>query len=262
MTFSLNWKQLHTQGDEDAPRWSGSFPYSTNTTRVHNDPMTAIVFAYTDDGFVIGADGRRMESGVIVSEKIQKIFWFEWEEIRIAYAWAGTTMALNREEKSMLDVLTASQESLLDAAQLEPDSFVSFFSFFCSFLYKRIPSRITNMPDGELARGVIVGHYRGTPCKAEIELRYVNSYLNPNVELHTSIECCHRRIFSGAESVFLKSYTECKPQSRTEAIDFVRNYIQDCVDSSDADCIGIGGRVHIAELTPENISWIDPPISK
>lgn len=259
MTFLLDWTQLHTLGE--LQRWSGYFPCRTNATQVHNDPMTAIVAVHTPDGFIIGADGRRMDREVITTEQAKKLFWFESETIRLVYAWSGTTQTFAKNNEILHDVFAASETILPIAAFSGKDSFASFVDVFCKVLYKTLPARITNMSREELARVLFVGYFQGQPCSAKIELLYSNSFLTPDVEIHIPAQF-YRSIFSGAESVFLKSYANCEPQSSAEAIDFVRNYIQDCVDSPAPDCIGIGGHIHIAELTPERFSWVVSPITE
>jgi hypothetical protein len=53
---------------------------------------TAIVYAWTPDGFVIGADGRRsnLEGAHEIQDDVQKIFSVKRDGLRLVYAWSGS----------------------------------------------------------------------------------------------------------------------------------------------------------------------------
>ena len=54
--------------------------------------MSAIVWVYTPEGFVVGADGRRKDlAGHIGTDSAQKIFFFETSNTRGAFTWNGCT---------------------------------------------------------------------------------------------------------------------------------------------------------------------------
>jgi hypothetical protein len=53
--------------------------------------MTAIASVYTPDGFVIGADGRRVNpDGRVESDDTRKIFGYSAANIRAVGAWSGS----------------------------------------------------------------------------------------------------------------------------------------------------------------------------
>jgi hypothetical protein len=238
----------------------GYFPYEFFVTEVHNSPVTAIVAVHTPDGFVIGADGRRMDGPVVITEQAQKLFSFDAGAFRLVYGWAGTTQMSDNAGRVLYDLISATQEILPAVALQESDNFLSFVDIFCKKLSKKIPARITNMLKEDIARILFVGYCQDEPCMARIELLYPDSYLTPKIGICMP-ERYGRNIFSGSENIFSKGYKQYEPQSSAEAIDFVWRYIQDCANSSAPDCSGIGGHIHIAELTVKKFSWIEPPNS-
>src|ERR1700730_9638601 len=59
---------------------------------VYHGRMSAIVWVYTPEGFVVGADGRRKDLvGHIGTDSAQKIFFFETSNTRGAFTWNGCT---------------------------------------------------------------------------------------------------------------------------------------------------------------------------
>jgi hypothetical protein len=44
-----------------------------------------------------------------------------------------------------------------------------------------------------------------------------------------------------------------------EALKFVSDYIQDCIDNPEPDCFIVGGRRHIAHLDSDGFSWVEEP---
>ena len=86
--------------------------------------MTAIVAVHTVDGFAMGADGRRFDSktNALETDEAQKVFLFDSETTRLAYAWAGVTQTSNK-DGLLYDLLAASQEILPVAAKSGRDNF-------------------------------------------------------------------------------------------------------------------------------------------
>jgi len=222
--------------------------------------MTAIVVVHTADGFVIGADGRRFDSvtGTFKTDNAKKVFLIESEKIRLANAWTASTQASDT-NGLVYDLLAASEEMLPLVVKSDSHNFASFISAFCSALATKLPRQMTNMPKEELARGVFAGYFQGQPFSAHIQVLYPLTFLMVLPEVHFPVQY-HKAIFSGAESIFSSKYADWNPQSGTEASKFVEEYIRDCSDSSNPDCAGIGGHIHIAELKPKQWQWIIAPV--
>lgn len=221
--------------------------------------MTAIVSVHTPDGFIIGADGRRFDSVVrkVASETAKKIFLFESDQIRLAYAWTGMIEASGPTGGYNLQDIS---EAILLRALSSGHDFNALISAFCAELCKYLPIGFSNLPSNpyELARVMFVGYFKGQPCSAQIVISYVDSVLSPNSEVQIPAQY-HKTVFSGAESIYSSKYQQWQPFCRAEAISFVTTYIQECIDSPNPDCAGIGGQIHLGEVQPEGISWIIPP---
>jgi hypothetical protein len=178
--------------------------------------------------------------------------------IRLAYAWTGSTEASDR-NGLVYDFRAATEQSLPWAARLGGAGFHSFVSEFRHRLSNTLPQCMINLPREELTRGIFVGYFQGQPFTVQIKVLYPATVLmvHPVVQIPVGF---YKIVFSGAESVY-PPYADTNPQTSAEAIDFVQKYLQDCVNSSNPDCVGIGGHIHIAEVTPREIRWVIPPIS-
>lgn len=243
---------------------------STYTNFRHNSvSMTAIVSVYTSDGFIIGADGlRRGTDGAIVSKTVQKVFHFENADIRLAYAWSGTTQIYDSRNQCVFDFAAVTEKGLQVAVFTGGPDFASFIGTFQKILYFTTYNagfvkngRIVGLNRNErIAQVLIVGYFNGESCLAEIDVCHQNlSLLEPKlVKLQVPMNV-NRNIFSGCESAF-GAFSERYPMSTDEALLFVREYIQACSDSAEPDCGNIGGHIHIGKITPEAFSWVEPPV--
>jgi hypothetical protein len=234
------------------------------------DMSTAIVSVYTSDGFIIGADGlRKNTDGSDVTKTARKIFLFESEITRLAYAWSGTTQVFDSNNQSVFDFMGVSEPILRIADLLGGIDFAAFVNIFRRMLLVTLlQSRLTNngrivgtYPEDEIAGVLFVGYFNQQPCMAEIMVCHQNLLLlEPTIKTLVIPAKPNCNIFSGSKSLN-RAWPKCKARSGAEAIDFVRKYIQACADSSEADCDDIGGHIHIGQITPEGFTWIDPPVS-
>jgi hypothetical protein len=202
--------------------------------------------------FIAGADGRTVDREIIVTENERKILSFDQGAIHLAYMWTGLTRAVDQDDVVVFDLRLTSQ-FLLPVASLSRD-FSGLLTVFQDEVSQRLPKSFFDLGTEELARVRFVGYFGGQSCSAEIVICYPNSKLNVCIQELNVPSLCGTRIFSGAESI-LPAYVN--PRTRGEAIDFVRNYIQECIDSAAPDCQG--GHLHIAEVTRGGFSWVIPP---
>jgi hypothetical protein len=223
--------------------------------------VTAIVTAHTADGFVIGADGRKVNSGekTIQSDTVQKIFPFESEVVRLAYAWTGTTEAYAENGACLYDLGRVTKRILPSVDLFGRNSWAEFISRFCEGLKTQLPICLENAPK-DIAKAIFVGFFRGIPCQSEIKIAYSDSIFQPQVKIQIPAEH-NKRVFTGAESAYSR-YQYQRPQNNAEAISFVREYIQDCVESRESDCQAIGGHLHVAAVTPIEFFWVIPPVQE
>jgi hypothetical protein len=144
----------------------GAVPYKNSPCPVrfrHNDDemSTAIVSVYTPDGFVIGADGRRIneQSGVVDSETTQKITGFKLKRFKAAYAWSGITTVTLVDGREF-DYKIAS-DCVLNAIDDSVGSFSNLIRRFGDGLYALLISffgtRFPTVTPGDMARVLFVG---------------------------------------------------------------------------------------------------------
>lgn len=230
--------------------------------------MTAIVSVYTPHGFIVGADGLRVDSkGVVVSESVQKLFPFHAEDVKLLYAWSGTTQFFDRNEECLFDFISQSEPLLRAASLFARVDFVTFLHFFITGLHSlmgqsRLAKRGDAFPtklDGELCRLLVTGYFDGNPCMADIGVRIDNEELVLPVIQRVFYPLFRSRdIFSGSERAF-ESFANIYPANREEALSFVRGYIDACISYPGPGEI-YGGNIHIAELTPtDGFNWVVPP---
>jgi hypothetical protein len=233
--------------------------------------MTAIISIYTPNGFVIGADGRRVgrNSETVITESAQKLLYFQSENTRLIYAWRGSTHFLDDQGQAMFDFLAVSEPILRISSYLERNDFGAFVAVFQRMLYAALLQSVSvvgmdffkGCDDKEVAKMLLSGYFDGNPCEAEISVRHHYSGFSEPVVTAISVPPpmgCN--IFSAPQSV-IDTFSKRAPESNDEAITYAREYIKAGVDSSNSDCEGVGGHIHVAKLTREEFSWVDPPVS-
>lgn len=228
--------------------------------------MTAIASAFTSEGFVIGADGRQLDRDKkIFSESSQKIFNFKSRQVEVVYAWCGETSVINQSKEILYDLYAITRTTLNSAVQIAPRQFPSFIQQCCAGLYEGIIKspivrQITN-PDStpeSKARMLLNGYFDGQPFMAEFHVRETDRIRVQAERVLMPIPTPTRNLFNGCTQQN-KKYESVLPTTTLEALKLVSNYIQECIDNSDADCFGIGGHLHIAHLTPDGFYWVDAP---
>jgi hypothetical protein len=220
--------------------------------------VTAIAFVHTPDGFVIGADGRQIDSvtNTIQSDTAQKIFLLEFETVRVAYAWTGTTRIEAVDQTCIYDLRESTNRLLQAADLLGRTSWADFIARFCDGLRATLPSCIEAAPR-DVAKIALIGFFNGVPCKAIIKIRYPHTLLVFDLQIQTPAQY-QKQVFTGTERLYAP-YKLQQPHNASEAVRFVRDYILDCIESDEADCNKIGGHLHIAAITSEGFSWVISP---
>jgi hypothetical protein len=231
--------------------------------------MTAIVSVYTPDGFIVGADGLRMNSsGTVVSETAQKLFPFQSKDTQLLYSWCGTTQFYDRDGACIFDFISQSEPLLTAAILYAHADFAAFLQFVKAGLYVLLrQSRLIKRGDSfqinlnsELARMLITGYFKGEPCMADIGIDLENGVLVPPVIRRVNLPLHGLRdVFSGSKKAF-EPFEDIYPINREEAISFVCDYIQACINGPDPGQ-AYGGRIHVAELTPVGFAWVKCPAS-
>lgn len=240
--------------------WSSYQPYESFETGLpwpNMRSVTAIVTVHTPSGFVIGADGRQIDShtNTIESDRAQKIFPFEAGDIRLAYAWTGTTQIHDSSLRCIYDLRTATSRALQAATLCK--SWPEFLTRVLQGIEACLPTQIWGAPDHELAKVILVGFLRGAPCKAEITINCRVSKLSFDIE--TALPApYYKSVFSGVERLY-ERYKPWSPRTNSEAVKFVREYLLDCIEDAESDSARIGGHLHIAAINVDEFSWVVEP---
>jgi hypothetical protein len=228
--------------------------------------MTAIASAFTSEGFVIGADGRQSSKDKkIFSDSSQKIFNLKHRHIDVAYAWCGEMSVVNESTKVLYDLYEITRVALTSAVQVARTQFPSFIQQSCAGIYEGIikspiVGQITNSyssPESR-ARMLLNGYFGGQPFMAEFHVRDTDRIRIQAERVFMPIPSPTSNLFNGCARQTEK-YKNVLPTTTREALKLVTNYIQECIDNSDADCFGMGGHLHMAHLTPDGFYWIDAP---
>ena len=228
--------------------------------------MTAIASAFTSEGFVIGADGRQLgKDKKIFTESAQKIFNFNYRHVDVAYAWCGETSVVNESNEVLYDLYGLTGVALSSAVQLTRKQFAPFIQQSCLGIYEGIIKspivrQIANsdsLPESK-ARMLLNGYFDGQPFMAEFHVRDTDKIRVQAERVLMPIPSPTRNLFNGCAHQNEK-YKNVLPATTREALKFVSDYIQECIDNSDADCFGMGGHRHIAHLTSDGFYWIDAP---
>lgn len=226
--------------------------------------MTAIAVVSMPEGFLIGADGLRQTTNrSVVTDKAQKVFGFQTDKITLAYAWCGQIVFWNEDDRTQIffdfEAVTKPALTLASLMALDISSFAE--SLRLTFLTLLTESNqtysgwIASANAGSMARMLAVGYFSDEPFVLEIKVRQANSL--PVVSVHRLVPSNDLRAFSGHPSVTADETLKRTPHSVEDATNLIHEYIQRCADSP--ECKDIGGRTHVALVSPDSVSWITPP---
>ena len=220
--------------------------------------MTAIALVAMPEGFIIGADGlRRHTSTAVVSTEGQKVFGFTNEQITLAYAWCGTTVLIDKinEEYVFFNFSAETAESLKGATG---GDLTIYMRSFCSTLRDRLVS--ANLPSSEddwsmgyfgkqTPRMIVCGYFNKQSFLAKIEVVWNDggmalslAWLTPEKKL---------RAFTGG--------TKSTDKLTRLPIDIgdARSLVHEFIDCNRGETVG--GKIHVALVSPDSFSWLDPP---
>jgi hypothetical protein len=226
--------------------------------------MTAIAVVSMPEGFVIGADGLRQTTDrSVVNNKSQKVFGVQSEKLNLAYAWCGQTVFWNEDDASQIffDFRAATEPVLGEASLIATDLNSFSENVRATFEILLLKSNEANTGwvsaanAGNMARMLVTGYFERKPFLFEIKVQQVD--LLPFVSVHQFMPSNDLRVFSGHPSVASDERLKRIPTSVEDARNLVHEYIQKCADSP--ECKDIGGRIHVALVSPDSFNWIDAP---
>jgi hypothetical protein len=239
---------------------------------------TAILRFWTNSGLVLGADGLKYDVGVgrAIGTDAQKVF--EIPGLPAAYAMYGEIGIGDYNPDTPI---------LLDLSQ-EIRKFLEFGDYSLSFDFLAYANRIAaNLhqsiagtkdrgaiwggnqeslrPGQVIARIILCGFFDGTPMEINIRFEHVNQTLLPPRVFPVDLQRSNPEVFGSllvTQRLFRQP--ESPDLSLLEAAKKIERYIQFC-DSErgrklDPMCRTIGGRIHIAAITPKGFQWLKPPI--
>lgn len=257
--------------------FAASFGYRA---RMGSIMSTAIVSPYTREGFVIGADGMRRDqrTGKVLDLKAQKIFLVEDEKVRLAYAWAGVTHLLDPQDQP---VFVFANETASAASNARAHGhFGDYVTALCKEIVRNLvrvqrsgrlshglpTARRTELGEEQIAQLLLVGYFRGRPCRARVQVNHVaQTLIEPAiVEIHDGSVPSDFCMFSGSVEIYdqmVADGTMTEPKSLQDAAKLTRDYLQRCINNQNRleDCRDIGGHIHIAAITPGDFRWIVAP---
>lgn len=209
---------------------------------------------------------RRDQFGNIVTTQAQKVWPINQTGLVCAYSWAGKTRQFYG-DGSYFDFIEQSRYVISQLAeykktfQLEEyvKEFTPALSFSLSYLGKYLP--LDSSAENPTARVIFVGYGKNVPdwiqasfwCENGIAKCEVKPATGPNDNF---------KAFSGSQVVLEDWQKAVKRKTESlSLVEAVQLYIQMCIDNqTDPYCQDIGGHIHIAEITSDNIKWIIPPI--
>jgi len=247
---------------------------------------TAIVREYTPDGFVVAADGRARNSqnGSISSESEQKVFCFAKAQ-HLAFSFTGSVQ-LGRVGRVAFDFIQAFEL----AVDLLPPSRSMNLSAYAELLGSTVQDNLQNVqhrgtirftegqnelePGGTFKISAVLmdGYFNGDPGRADIHFSHHDQrlrtnifkpYLNDQTMVHGSKPVADRFF---RDPIFEKyKPMQDKPLHFREALSRAIHQARCIIDAQgspearaiDDICDSIGGRTHIATVTPaRGFSWV------
>jgi hypothetical protein len=237
--------------------------------------MTAIAYIYTQEGFVIGADGRQLavEMGTpcLESDSVTKISFFYAGNVHGAYAWTGPTRF--QWGASVFDLKEASLNVAFDLKEMAFDSLEDFTTQFGLSVHEEFKLWLNSTGAGfgdlsnpEMAKAILVGYESGKPAVTAVYFPIENGeWINPSLgkvpELNHALT-----VLTGHEAAFKEmaangQIRDCSTLS--EGKNLIFDYISACASVPFMGHNTIGGHIHIAAITPADSGWmILPPFGE
>jgi hypothetical protein len=219
---------------------------------------------------------------------VQKIFPIEERQNRrvLAYALAGAVDIPDANGVSIFNFAQEFFDALPKLAKMPIADLPSYAVQLAGLVNERLllerqSGTISRYPTvagypGLIVRAAFLGYYKDMGCLAQLIFHHDNQILcSPSLtkmevgptdfEVVSGAKFINRKIFKSKDLRFSKYRTPSvrkgiPPSKLSEATELVRNYIQACIDNQrrDEECSMIGGRVHIATITPtEGFKWVE-----
>ncbi len=252
---------------------------------------SAVALTYTRDGFVFAADGlARDNDGREVSKTTQKVF--QAGNLPMAYSLCGRVAFDTKDKENAVNLLKDAPYGITAISGREDADLTSYAFSFGSYLYailkkaqdttdlEPFPTKQTDRQGGEydICHVFLAGYWNEQPGWRFISLRHRDQILleprvftsplqkGPRIYGSGEIET---RLFKNDDPALclyrVKGFQDSEQPSLSDGIEALKNYILACCDPEiktfDPEiCKAIGGRIHIATVTPKNgFEWVCPP---
>ena len=248
---------------------------------------TAILRVYVSEGFVVGADGRQTKepNEQVVSNETQKIFPIADENKQLGYALTGTHLFTSSDEREILWDLRIEMENAIREIGGRRSSNLTGYAVRLSRPIQRalaqqankigeFPKRSEHVdPYGTTIADVLMdGYYFGVPSRVRIRFFHNDQRLCPpqvftedvqpfRLDVYGSSKILHA--FNDVTDPRLSAFRLDNQRSVNEIYKFVNmmaGYIAACSSQEGKEIDEhahkiIGGRPHIAIITPDGFRW-------
>ena len=232
----------------------------------HTSDMTALLSAYTKEGFIVGADTLRKDKfGRIVTESAVKIHATGHRDFVGAYGLAGYTAMEFIDGRPMLNILECANGVASELTDIRFNSAQEYVEYSCDNLAAKIRAESSGiaLPNDFKLRGMFVGYNNGRAFCLQIDFPASNGYLlRPRLAELWENPVDRFCILSGSAIVWneMSEHLEGPPETLTEGITLVQEYVTRCIkNDTDPYCANIGGRVQLATVTNQGFSWVLQP---
>jgi hypothetical protein len=254
--------------------------------------MTAIASLFVRPGFVVAADGRCKSDNPALSTRFetecaQKLFPIQNEDRTFLYSLIGFA-GTNDGNFKLVDELSRVATTLANRRFADCGLYIHNFCHHVQRLLgkARRAGRIPEFPTNDhlpierrnnICRLLIVGYFRQRPWQFEIRFFHENQthvrfVVDSSVQLDritaaiTGSDIVANAMYRDHDPRFARYVRPYDVDTLEQASDYVRGYIEACSDpvalELDPMCAGIGGHIHIAEITQlEGFKWRIPPTS-
>jgi hypothetical protein len=229
-----------------------------------NVGMTVIAAIRLPDGFVVGADGRRlMFDGSVATNSAHKLFCLHNHNVTLAYGWCGHTVVWGGDnpKKEYFNFPVIARPILEIASWLAPD-LSRFIRFTCTSLLSclwdshRVNGHwVEDCLSDNIARMLVAGYFKGDPFSLGVNVQ--RRGVSPVVFTDNFVIGSTLTVFSGPPTVEADDMQDRHPANADDARNIICEYVQRC--DSDISCSGFGGRPHVAVVTPDSFRWIEAP---
>ena len=233
--------------------------------------MSAIIWVYTPEGFVVGADGRRKDlTGQIGSDSAQKIFFFETSNTRGAFTWNGCTEIST--SSSTFDFKDVTLSILRD---IKAERFETLSGVITEIALRLLDPLLNwiqssggrlEYPDNEEWASVqMYGYVDGSPDMARAVFPFKGGEpRTPGLDvsckrLDGTLAVSSGNKIAHQEMVAIGRMQRCN--NLVDAKQLVQDYIELCEMSPADTSNNIGGHIHIAAVAPGESIWLILPIN-